>query len=102
MLDKNSEIDLFNYDTIDDAPLKASKSYHDPLNELDKILNKEENEKKTEFEAMVNVDTLDMVDKEKKEYRPIIEESNNEQIIKTKSSTIVKRKKPSFFDDENE
>ena len=96
---------IFDYDVIDDKPLKAKKS-EDPLDLLDKILENEENNSKEEVkDSLLDnpfLDTPEKIERMKKEYHP---EINNNGVTKNDNSTIV-RKKPTkidFFnnDDEN-
>ncbi len=83
LLDKSSsEADLFNYDSIDEPVLKKSKKTKDPLDLLDKILEKED-----------NVETKEISDK------PVSAKPKDDD---TPSTVVVKKKKKiSFFDDDN-
>ena len=83
LLDKSSsEADLFNYDSIDEPVLKKSKKTKDPLDLLDKILEKEDNVE----------NTLNSED-------PVKVKPKDDD---TPSTVIVKKKKKvSFFDDDN-
>ncbi|MCR5786294.1 MAG: DNA topoisomerase IV subunit A [Acholeplasmatales bacterium] len=104
LLDMTSDIDLFNYDTIDEAPLKKESKGSGSLDLLDQILCKEEHkeEKSTlldeqkALEDLVNINTLEKVDNKE------VLTTDDGIITKTKASTIVRRKRPSFFDDDNE
>ena len=83
LLDKSSsEADLFNYDSIDEPVLKKSKKTKDPLDLLDKILEKEDN-----------------TENPLKSEEPVKVKSKDDD---TPSTVIVKKKKKvSFFDDDN-
>ncbi len=78
LLDKaETEADLFNYDSFDEPVLKKTKKSKDPLDLLDKILEKEE--------KVV-------------ESTPVKEEKKEED---SPSTIVVRKKKVSFFDDNN-
>ena len=108
---------IFDYDVIDDAPLKAAKKSNNPLDLLDKILEDEKpveakeevidnNSKEKSFEHSLFdnpfLDTPEKVERMKKEYRPTIE-SNKDDVVNNSNSTIVRKKptKISFFDDDD-
>ena len=90
LLDTTQSIDLFNYNTLDDEPIKVSKKEKDPLDLIDQILQKEETKQEIKDNNIVNMDTLDK----------LVTENNDSTITKTKSSVIVKKKKISFFDED--
>jgi hypothetical protein len=104
LLDKTSDIDLFNYDTIDEAPLKKDTKSRDSFEDILSILDKEEKNNKTSLneakedglDNLVNLKTLEKLDNNIE-----ITDTKDSQITKTKSSTIVRRKRPSLFDDDN-
>lgn len=89
LLDTTQSIDLFNYNSIDDQPIKTKKKEKDPLDLIDQILAKEELDE-VKDDNLVNTDTLET----------FVTENKQSTITTTKSSVIVKKKKKlDFFED---